>query len=253
MPSNQMEGLTFIDIETVPTVKDWRTESNQFVESFRRRFKLEIGSDHVMGELQMMTDKVWREKAGLYAEWGKVACVSLGRLSGSVFYVKTFCSKDEKEILEAFKFAMHKGEINHLVGHNIKEFDGPFLFRRMLINGFSLPPLFAKLLEHIKPWEMPFTDTMEIWAGGQWKHMAGLDLLCSLMGVPSSKSKISGEDVAGLYYGTYELPWEEEDAMKAIGEYCAGDVVANARLYAKLKGFKGIEDDQIQFIDGLKK
>jgi hypothetical protein len=261
-----MINIVFEDVETVPQVDAKQESDIPNVEIYQRKFAYEIGKidDSVLiaqrlQGLHNMTPTVvhYRENAALYAEFCKIVSITIGVLkptpsTGRKFFVKTFCGDDEKELLQAYIVAIteSKDKVETLAGHNVKEFDAPMLMRRMLVHGLELPKLLQ--LWKYKPWDLPYLDTMEMWSGSQWKYKAGLHLLCTLFGIPSPKENTTGGDVYGLYYGDYPLPWERGDALKKLGLYNAGDVIASARLFARLAGFEGFRDDQIVYIESDK-
>lgn len=242
-----MQGIFFTDIETVPAENPVELCVNQSIPTeFQERFSYEM-----MQNPEMDSYAFYMNKAGLYAEHGKIVSISVGLLKGDTFFVKTFTGRDEKTILIAFKKALEDGGARTLCGHYIKEFDGPWLIRRMLINGIELPKILQVM--GAKTWEVPWLDTMEMWGVTQWKYRCSLDLLCRILGVPSNKIEMHGSDVAKLYYSMFnnvrpdELVIDKEDeVLGKISDYNAGDVIATARVFARLKGFATITDDQIK-------
>lgn len=238
-----MLNLVFCDIETVPQHK-FLPDSNMG-DLFKKKFSSSYNSD------VSSWDEIWQREAGLSAEFGKVISITIGTLTataeGEKFYVKTFCLDSEKDLLSVFVKTLWDKKYTTLAGHNIKSFDGPFLMRRSLINGFANLPKPLSLMG-LKPWELPFIDTMEMWGAGVFGYKISLAMLCEIMGVPSPKESMTGADVFNTYYGNFDLPWEKEDAMKNIASYNANDVIANARVYAKMKGFDVFSDDQVIFV-----
>jgi DNA polymerase elongation subunit (family B) len=126
-----------------------------------------------------------------------------------------------------------------LCAHNGKEFDFPYLSRRMLVNSITLPSLLH--LSGAKKWEVPHLDTMEMWKFGDYKHYTSLDLLLALFNIPSSKSEMDGSKVNGVYY--------QEKDLKKIATYCVSDVVAIAQLYLKMKNLPLIEERNIALLN----
>jgi 3'-5' exonuclease len=140
---------------------------------------------------------------------------------------KCYSGDDEKQLLLEFKAMLEKLDgVPKLCAHNGKEFDFPYISRRMLINGIALPPSLDYAGK--KPWEVPHLDTLELWKFGDYKHYTSLDLLTAIFNIPSSKGTMDGSLVNGVYY--------REHNLKKIAEYCVGDVVAIAQLYLKMKG-----------------
>jgi 3'-5' exonuclease len=81
-------------------------------------------------------------RAGIYAEFGKIIVISVGYFNGSEFRLKSFYGDDEKILLEEFATLLNRHYNNAddvLCAHNGKEFDFPFIARRMIINGIELP------------------------------------------------------------------------------------------------------------------
>jgi predicted PolB exonuclease-like 3'-5' exonuclease len=186
-------------------------------------------------------EELFHERAGIYAEFGKIIVIAVGKYieheNGAMgLKTKYFAHTDEKVLLEEFKMTLEKADgRTKLCAHNGKEFDFPFLSRRMLVNGISLPPLLN--LSGKKSWEIPHLDTMEMWKFGDYKHYTSLDLLLALFNIPSSKGLMDGSKVNDVYY--------HEKDLKKIAEYCVNDVVAVAQLYLKMKSLPLIEEGAI--------
>ncbi len=175
----------------------------------------------------------YREKAGIMAEFGKIVCISVGcfhEKSGQWhFWIKSVYGHDEKELLKEFlklsdKFYDKYSDF-HFAGHNIREFDVPYICRRLLINGITLPPYLC--LHDVKPWEMKMTDTLHFWKFGDHKNYISLDLLAGVMGVPTSKTDIDGSMVQDVYY--------KENNLERIVEYCQRDIEVVANLILKFR------------------
>lgn len=220
------DNILFIDIETVPTHYRYEELSPE-VQSLwddKTRFIQQREETDGAGVY---------DRAGVYAEFGKVICVSIGYVHHTVgekkLRVTSFSQAEEAELLTAFAGLLNdrfSSSNYYLCGHNIKEFDIPFLCRRMLVNGIRLPDMLD--LAGKKPWEVPHIDTMELWKFGDFKHYTSLKLLTHLFGIPSPKDDISGSDVAKVYY--------EEQNLERIVRYCEKDVVAVAQLLFSMKG-----------------
>lgn len=154
------------------------------------------------------------------------------------FKAQSIIRDTEKETLAelAAILSRHKAlEDLQLCAHNGREFDFPYLCRRMLINDIELP--YALNLSGKKPWEVSHIDTLQFWKFGDYKHFTSLDLLATLFDIPSSKSDITGADVNRVYH--------EEGNVKRIAEYCVRDVVVLARLFLKLKSLPELKDENI--------
>lgn len=235
---NQLDlnHVLFLDIETVPEVY-------QFDELDEKTKVLWEGKMKWQAERDNVSAKDLFEKAGIYAEFGKVVCISVGFLvnagTPSVKYRTTsFAGDDEKKLLGEFANLLntHYNRMDRfLCAHNGKEFDFPYIARRMLINGVKLPLTLD--LAGKKPWEIKHIDTMELWKFGDYKHYTSLNLLAHLFGIPTPKDDISGADVAKVYY--------EEGDVDRIVIYCEKDTLTVCQLLLKYKGLKLIEEDQV--------
>lgn len=235
---NQLDlnHVLFLDIETVPEVY-------QFDELDEKTKILWEGKMKWQAERDNVSAKDLFEKAGIYAEFGKVVCISVGFLvnagTPSVKYRTTsFAGDDEKKLLGEFANLLntHYNRMDRfLCAHNGKEFDFPYIARRMLINGVKLPLTLD--LAGKKPWEIKHIDTMELWKFGDYKHYTSLNLLAHLFGIPTPKDDISGADVAKVYY--------EEGDVDRIVIYCEKDTLTVCQLLLKYKGLKLIEEDQV--------
>jgi DNA polymerase elongation subunit (family B) len=234
--SPELRDILFIDIETVASTDDYSSVSERMKNQWSRKanfFKRDSG----------LTDEdLFHERAGIYAEFGKIVCVAVGRYidheSGELgLRTKVYCNHDETALLLEVKKMVEKFDAAtmRLCAHNGKEFDYPYLCRRMLINGIALPA--ALNLSGKRSWEVQHLDTMELWKFGDYKHFTSLDLLAALFNIPSSKDKIDGSQVNYVYYHDQDL--------EKIAEYCREDVVVLAQLFLKLKGHPLIPDQNI--------
>jgi DNA polymerase elongation subunit (family B) len=230
-----LKDVLFLDIETVGCVDHYSKLSERLKIQWARNanfFKRE--------ELQTDED-LFHEKAGIYAEFGKIVVIAVGKYvvneAGELgLRTKYFAEDDEKKLLVDFKTMLEKLDgSTKLCAHNGKEFDFPYMSRRMLVNGITLPPLLD--LAGKRPWEIPHLDTMELWKFGDYKHYTSLDLLAAIFNIPSSKGSMDGSMVNEAYY--------RQNALAKIAEYCVGDVVAIAQLYLKMKGMNLIEEKNI--------
>ncbi len=230
-----LNNVIFLDIETVPTT--YRYEDLNDKEKY-----LWNGKTQWIQKREEISPEESYTKAGIYAEFAKVICVSCGFFfdheGQTKFRIKSFQGHDEAKLLSeliALLNKLHKLEEYVLCAHNGKEFDFPFLSRRILINELDLP--YALDIAGKKPWEIRHLDTMELWKFGDYKHYTSVDLLAHVLGIPSPKNDITGADVSRVYY-------EEKDLLKIV-RYCEGDVITIARLLQKFKGYKPIEDSDI--------
>ncbi len=226
----QLKGILFIDIETVPVVPDYDLLPQAMQSEWIRKSRsVKVSNDENAGP-----ESLFGDKAGIFSEFAKVVCIGFGSIQEQdnklKMRLKALVNDDEKVLLNDFsevlqRFSDRYKEIR-FCGHNIKEFDIPFLCRRMVINSIPLP--YCMQLSGKKPWEMSHLDTMEMWKFGDFKNFTALSLLATVLGIPSPKSDIDGSMVASVY-------WKDKDLAR-IGKYCIQDVLTTAKVYLKLKG-----------------
>lgn len=229
-----LEKILFIDIETVPEVYQFKDLDTTTAELFDAKTKWLQKDGQTTAEVY--------EKAGIYAEFGKIVCISCGivhdKPQGKEIRMKSFSGDNEKQILLDFSKLLnqHYNMPHHILcGHNAKEFDFPFIARRMLLHGIDLPG--ALDIAGKKPWEISHLDTMELWKFGDYKHYSSLNLLCHIFKIPTPKSDISGADVARVYYEDKDLP--------RIVKYCQKDVVALVQLFLRFRNEVLVEEENI--------
>lgn len=228
-----LNNILFLDIETVPEQEHYDQLDPDMRQLWEQKTQYQR-KDEVSGE-------AFYERAGIWAEFGKIITISVGYFVNKAdirnFRVTSFWG-DEKKILNDFSNLLnsHFNGAQHLLcGHNAKEFDIPFIARRMIINGIALPSklnLFGK-----KPWEVPHLDTLELWKFGDYKHFTSLKLLTKVLGVPSPKDDIDGSEVARVFY-------EEKDIDRII-TYCEKDVIAVAQIFLRLRREELLIEDEI--------
>lgn len=236
----KLENILFLDIETVPAYADFDDVPEVFQKLWNKK------SSNFRNDEESASDVY--QRAGIYAEFGKVVCISCGILvlrdQKKFFRLKSFYGDDEKQILQGFNGMLQKFASNRkaqLCAHNGKEFDFPFLARRMLVNRIALPEILD--IAGKKPWEVNFLDTLELWKFGDYKHYTSLELLTNLFGIPSPKDDIDGSQVADVYY--------KEKDIGRIAAYCEKDVVALTQLFLSYKGESLIEDENIQSVSNF--
>jgi 3'-5' exonuclease len=226
--------ILFLDIETVPGLPS-------YPELSEKQRKLWDHKASFLSKEEAETPESLYHRAGIYAEFGKVICISCAYMHKDTLRVKSFYGHEEKLLLEDFAdmlrkfFPVNEGFL--LCAHNGKEFDFPYLARRMVINGVNLPDhlnLFGK-----KPWEVPHLDTMEMWKFGDYKSYTSLDLLTTVLNVPSPKDDITGADVGRVY-------WEENN-LERIAVYCAKDTVCLAQIVKRFMNLDLIPEENITF------
>ncbi|MEX1002337.1 MAG: 3'-5' exonuclease [Crocinitomicaceae bacterium] len=230
-----LEKILFLDIETVPQVYN-------FSELDEKTAQLYLDKNRYIQERDGLSNDEIYEKAGVFAEFGKIVCISCGlvqdKSTGNEIRLKSFYGDDEKQLLQDFAEMLntHYNTPSHaMCGHNAKEFDFPYIARRMLINGIDLPE--ALDIAGKKPWEINHLDTMELWKFGDYKHYTSLSLLCQIFNIPTPKDDISGADVAKVYY--------EEKDLERIVAYCHKDVVALIQLFLRFRNEPLVREENI--------
>jgi DNA polymerase elongation subunit (family B) len=241
-----LEHILFLDVETVPEFENfneltpvkqklWEQKS-----AYKRKYDAEEGEE--------ISAEDYYKNAGIWSEFGKVVCISVGFFNVSnagnttEFRVKSFYNDNEEIVLKAFSDLLdnyYNGPQNLLCGHNIKEFDVPYLARRILIKGIKMPKklnLFGK-----KPWETPLLDTLELWKFGDYKHYTSLKLLTEILGIASPKDDIDGSQVRSVYY-------EGKDLIR-IADYCEKDVIAVAQVVLRFSNKPLLNPDEIVHLD----
>jgi hypothetical protein len=233
-----LDKILFLDIETVPEVYHYTDLSPEAEELFNKKNARLLTPDKT-------EEQLYNERAGIFAEFGKIVCISVGFVrqtaTGRTMRLTSYAHEDEETLLRQFVRLLEDSynTTEHvLCGHNAKEFDFPFICRRLLIHGIPLP--FALNIAGRKPWEIKHLDTMELWKFGDYKAYTSLALLCYVFKIPTPKDDISGADVARVYY--------EENDLQRIKTYCEKDVVALIQLFLKMNGESLIDEGEIQSI-----
>ncbi len=234
----QTSNLIFIDIETVSGHRTFHDLPEEWQGLWSRKFSKGLPEN-------VTPEDHYSDKAALYAEFAKVVCISFGYYSArgneKKLRVKSLCGADEKALLHEFCEILTQFEKHHsgwsFAGHNIREFDLPFLSRRMIINGLGIPGCMNFI--NLKPWEFNIVDTMHFWRFGDFRNYTSLELLTASLGVPSPKSDISGSQVGEVF-------WQND--FKRIAEYCQRDVIAVANIIQKLNGNPILEAGDIEIV-----
>jgi uncharacterized protein YprB with RNaseH-like and TPR domain len=230
MSSIKPENILFLDIETAPIHYQYAALSATEKDLWDKKWVYNRDLD----------PKQQYAKAGVYAEFAKVICIGLGYMSEGKFRTRCIAGDDEKVLLKEFAdlLTAHFNTSNHfLCAHNGKEFDYPFLCRRMLVNGQPLPKLLQ--IQGMKPWEVKHLDTMELWRFGDIKNFTSLNLLAHVFGIPSPKDDIDGSQIGRVYH--------EDKNIERIKTYCTKDVVTLAKIYQSLKGLPVLKDEDIVY------
>ena len=233
----RVEDILFLDIETVPAVSSHELLDTKMQALWNKKSKQ-------FRTPEQTSDDVY-ERAGIYSEFGKIICISVGVIKEKNPFslrLKSFFGDDEKLLLSDFasmlvKFSKTNKEAI-LCAHNGKEFDFPYIARRMIINELIIPEILDNAGK--KPWEVKLLDTMDLWKFGDYKNYTSLELLTTILGIPTPKDDIDGSMVAGIYY--------IENDIERIVRYCEKDVLAIVRVMFRFMNLPKIDDDKIESV-----
>ena len=222
----ELRDILFLDIETVANTYDYNAMDERMKIQWSRK------AGFLRREKDQSDEGIYHERAGIYAEFGKIVCIAVGKFieteSGDLMLkTKTYAGDNEKDLLADFKSMIEKMDaaVLKLCSHNGKEFDFPYICRRMLVNGISLPA--ALNIMGKKPWDIQHLDTMEMWKFGDYKHYTSLELLAAIFNIPTSKNGLDGSQVNVTYH--------RDNDLQRIKEYCVRDVVVLAKLFLKMR------------------
>ena len=231
------EDVLFLDIETVPDSPSYELLDPAMKMLWEKKSKNFRLPEQTAGDVY--------ERAGIYAEFGKIICISVGFIKEKNPYglrLKSYYGVDEKTILSDFAQMLSKifksNRETLLCAQNGKEFDFPYIARRMIINGVMIPELLDNAGK--KPWEVKLLDTMDLWKFGDYKNYTSLELLTTILGIPSPKDDIDGSMVAGIYY--------IEKDIERIVRYCEKDVIAIAQVLLRYMYKPLISSDRIESV-----
>ena len=241
---HQIEKFLFFDIETAGIEADFSKLSPRIQEQWLHRadfLKTQL-SQKYPDNLGKSSEDLFAEKAALQAEFGRIVCISFGKVKFTedgepTVQILSYTGSEAEILTNAFKLiaGLAKGGLYKLVGHNIKRFDIPFLCKRAFINRVDVPaPL---QVWDKKPWEIPVIDTSEIWSFGAWQEgFTSLDLLSAVLGIPSPKDEMHGSQVHSEFYSGNILE---------IQKYCQKDVIALIQIILSLSNLNQLEESNI--------
>jgi DNA polymerase elongation subunit (family B) len=233
-------NLLFLDIETVPAFPSYPDVPDALKSLWDKK------ATYLKKETE--TPEMVYQRAGIYAEFGRIVCISTGMIGTlddkRVLRLKSYFAETESDLLKEFADLIirlcQKKEID-LCAHNGREFDFPYIARRMLVNGIQLPEIFDNAGK--RPWEVRYVDTLELWKFGDHKHYTSLDLLASLFSIESPKTELDGSQVSHVY-------WQLND-IRRIVDYCRKDVVTTAQIMLRFKGEPLLEPCDILILDEI--
>jgi len=240
MQQLSLENLFLIDIETVSGKEDFNLLDEEWKQLWTEKISKALPPDTT-------AEEYYPRRAAILAEFAKVVCISFGYFKKEnddwQLRIKSLYSDDEADLLKKFIDTLKQLHSNNqqwiFTGHNIKEFDIPFLCRRLLVNCINIPYYID--FQNMKPWETPVVDTLHLWRFGDYKHYTSLKLLAAVLNVPSPKDDIDGSEVGRVY-------WKEKD-LERIAVYCEKDVLTVANLVLRFKCLPLLQKDQVVFVD----
>lgn len=215
-----------IDIETAPLVPQFADLTPNWQAMWEEKMAFQLPG--------IPPEQSYQQRAGVMAEFSRVVCIGLGYYSQEVphqkFHQVSFSDTNEARLLEKFCTWLAKRQQRYpgwiWCGHHIREFDLPFLCRRLLANRMQIPESLD--FQMSKPWEMRLADTFQGWRFGDYKHFVSLRLLAAVLGLPPAKTNLAGHQVAAVF--------QEPGGLERIAEYCAEDVATVARILLRFRG-----------------
>ncbi|MFN0293007.1 3'-5' exonuclease [Pedobacter helvus] len=231
----KLNNVFVIDIETIPQKESFDELPSHLQDLWEQKSRYQ--------RKQEQTASDFYERAGIWAEFGKIICISIGiyHLERKHIHlrVRSFAHDDEIVVLKQFISLINRQTKNlQLCAHNGKEFDFPYLCRRMLINGLPIPTQLQ--ISGKKPWEINHLDTMDLWKFGDYKSYTSLNLLAAIFDLPTPKNDIDGSKVREVYY--------QDKDLARIARYCENDVITTAQILLRFKGLPVIPPENITLV-----
>lgn len=236
-----LNELLVIDIETVPQFPAFSDLSDNWQDLWQEKVAKTMPDD-------TPPEESYRKRAGILAEFGKIICISTAIFSYNDMKinglrVKSVSGDDERVVLEGFVEICNKmygrNRNFQFAGHNIREFDIPYICRRMIINGMLLPEYLQ--LNDRKPWEVRMMDTLSWWKFGDYKHYTSLHLMANVLGIPTSKTDMDGSMVQDVYYKEHDL--------QRIVDYCQRDVVVTANIILRFQQLPALREEDVVIVE----
>ena len=229
-----LQQVLVLDIETAPQYPSFNELPVDYQQLWDQKTRFQRRDGETAAEFY--------SRGGILAEFGKIICISVGIFTKKKelsLRVKSFYGDEEKVVIQAFIDLLNKqSDSLILCAHNGKEFDFPYLCRRILINGLKIPSQLN--IQGKKPWEIMHLDTMDLWKFGDYKNYTSLKLLAAVFNIPSPKDDIDGSMVHKVY-------WEEND-LERIRIYCEKDVITTAQILLKFKSLPALSTDKITIV-----
>jgi len=237
MSPHPLHNILFLDIETVSQYRTFEDVPDEWKQLWRHK------AESLLRDKQPATPEEIYGRSAIYAEFGKIICISCGIVSGPPadrkLSLKSFSGDDERSLLTEFADLLRKWAPDHskyLCAHNGKDFDFPYLCRRMIIHSVTIPAVLN--ISGKKPWEVQHIDTMDLWKFGEYKSFVSLNLLARTLGIPTPKDDIDGSQVGDVYWSARDLP--------RIVTYCQKDVITVAQVYLRIHGESLIREENIE-------
>lgn len=237
MASIPLHNILFLDIETVSQYSSFNQLPDEWKELWSKKAEV------LLRNREDQTRETIYSRAGIYAEFGKIICISCGILLGSgvekKLLVKSFYGDNEAEVLSSFCDMLTRWSADgskYLCAHNGKEFDFPYLCRRMVINDVCLPSILT--ISGKKPWEVNHLDTLELWKFGDFKNYTSLNLLAYTLGISTPKDDIDGTMVGQIYWDDHDFP--------RIVHYCQKDVLTVAQVFLRLNRLSLVRPENVE-------
>lgn len=239
MQNIKLDNLLLIDIETVPQHPSFELLSEDWKHLWEEKTQRSLPDFTSAAEF-------YPQRAGVMAEFAKIVCISIGYFTKQdnalQLRLKSFYGDEEKKLLQDFIGTVNQMEAKNnkwcFAGHNIKEFDIPFICRRLVINSLPIPPYLD--FQNMKPWDTNMIDTFQYWRFGDYKNYTSLKLLAAALGVPSPKDDIDGSMVADVY-------WKEKN-IERIATYCQKDVVTTGNIILRFKNMELVKAENVVIV-----
>ncbi len=231
-----LKNILYLDIETVGITHKYEQLSERMQHLWDKKSQQFIIKDN-----ENKPSDFFEQKAGIFAEFGKIICISVAYFKNDQLRITSFVNEEEHILLQDFANLLQTYFDNskfYLCAHNGKEFDFPYLCRRMLIHGIKIPSILNS--QGKKPWETNYLDTMELWKFGDYKHFTSLDLLSAIFDIPSPKDDIDGSQVHEVYWTTHDL--------NRIKTYCEKDVLTIVQLMLRYEGKALLSEENIIYV-----
>jgi DNA polymerase elongation subunit (family B) len=220
----KFKKFLFFDIETCGQYPDYQSmiddkgpESGSIFEKKSSRL---LNGKSWTGDLH----QDYPNNVALFPEFGRIACLSYGIWKDGEMQIQTISDIDEVTMLKKIANLFHKADSAGLIptGWNIKNFDVPWIVRRLLMNGIQVPNCLSSYEK--KPWEMNIFDMKEMWKSGSSLDVT-FEEACFGMGIPTPKDDIDGSQVHATFHAG------EADRVVT---YCEKDVKSMILLAEKI-------------------